>query len=162
MVGWSWPAAAVAVERITPIKASDNSVQAEADLILFLILRLLILKRCQADNSVQRIFGNGDRVPWKMTNEAHALALTGEALWMRKLQPAVIFAFVNVFRRTTATFISRDVHRRRFALRHDEGVVNDDVFRCVEVLRAMHTAIHLFESLARDERLFSAASVFHS
>src|SRR5882762_6614680 len=123
MVGWSWPAAAVAVERITPIKASDNSVQAEADLILFLILRLLIWKRCQADTSVQRILWNGDRVPWKMTNEAHALTLIYKVLRMRKLQPAVILAFIDVTWWTTAAFITWDISRGRFSLRDDEGVV---------------------------------------
>ena len=93
-----------------------------------------------------------------MTNKVNAPTLIDETSRMIESPPAVVPAFVNILWRTTAPFVRGDVHGGRFAWRRDEGVVDHDLGG-IDVLSAMDAAIHLLETLARRELLFSTAAI---
>src|SRR5688572_13797985 len=95
-----------------------------------------------------------------MTNKVNAPTLIAEAPRMIESPPAVIPAFFNIFWRTTASFVRGNGHGCRFAWLRDEDVVDDDIGG-IDVLSTMDAAIHLFETLARRQLLFSAATVLN-
>jgi hypothetical protein len=99
--------------------------------------------------------GEGSR---HMTNKVNAPTMIDETPRMIESAPPVVLALVNIFWRTTAPFVRGYIHGGRFAWCRDEGVVDDDLGG-IDVLPAMDAAIHLLETLARRELLFSAAAI---
>src|SRR5689334_6271531 len=94
-----------------------------------------------------------------MLNEAEALSLVGEALRVSKFHPAIVLALVHVFGWTTPSL--GKVYSSAFSLRDDKSVVDNDVLS-TNILRPVHTSIHLFECFTGRKRLFTTTSIFHS
>lgn len=73
------------------------------------------------------IFGYGNDIARSVLNKVNALALTNEHLRVIKVGPAVVLAFVHIYRWTTLPLVVWNVSRGRLSRGNDERVIDHNV-----------------------------------